>query len=90
MKFITLADTKAPDPSGAGALVRLGTAANEVGTVAGKLGLRVILKDTTTPERRTAAARRLIEMARAKPVVKTAAKGITAELRKRRNRGGIG
>ena len=51
---------------------------------------RMILKDTTTPERRAAAARRLVEMARAKPTVKNAAKGITAELRRRRNQGELG
>ena len=64
--------------------------AGEVGTVAASPALRVIMKDQTTPERRTSAARRLIDMARAKPMVKASAKGITAELRRRRNLGELG
>ena len=51
---------------------------------------RAGVKDATTPKRRAAAARRLVEMARAKPTVKNAAQGITAELRRWRNRGGPG
>ena len=90
MKFITLSDAAATGALRTGASVRLADAAGDVGTVATSLSLRVILKDETTPERRAAAARRLLEMARAKPMVKTAAKGITAELRRRRNRGEIG
>jgi hypothetical protein len=91
MKFLTLTDTaNSADPSRAAALVRQADRAGDVGTLAANLSLRVILKDTTTPERRAAAGRRLLEMARAKPTVKTAAKGITAELRRQRNRGEIG
>ena len=56
----------------------------------GDVSLRVILKDATTPERRAAAPRRLVEMARAKPTVKHAAHGITAELRRWRNQGKLG
>ena len=90
MKFITLSDAQSGEPSRAGVLVRLGSVAGDVGTLPAGLSLRVILKDSTTPERRAAAARRLVEMARAKPTVKTAAKGITAELRRLRNRGELG
>lgn len=70
--------------------LQLGDAPGDVGTVPASPGLRVIMKDQTTPERRTVAARRLLEMARAKPMVKSAAKGITAELRRRRNLGELG
>lgn len=53
------------------------------------VGVRVIAKPTTTLEQRQAAGRRLIEMARAKPTVRNASKGITAELRRARDRGEI-
>lgn len=90
MKFLTLSDTTPADAARAGTFVRLGDVAGDVGTVAANVSLRVILKDSTTPERRAASARRLVEMARAKPTVKTAAKGITAELRRLRDRGEVG
>jgi len=90
MKFITLSDSKTAGPGRASALVRLGDAATDIGTVPAGFSLRVIMKDNTTPERRAASARRLVEMARAKPTVKTAAKGITAELRRLRDRGELG
>lgn len=90
MKVLTLADGNLADPARTGAMVRLSEGTGDVGTVAGNVSLRVILKDDTTLERRAAAARRLVEMARAKPVVKNAAKGITAELRRRRNQGELG
>ena len=90
MSFLTLNGLAADSAKGDVPHLSIRDVAGEVGTVAASPALRVIMKDQTTPERRTSAARRLMDMARAKPVVKASAKGITAELRRRRNLGELG
>ena len=90
MSFLTLNGLAAASAQGDVSHVSIRDAAGEVGTVAASPALRVFMKDQTTPERRTSAARRLMDMARAKPMVKASAKGITAELRRRRNLGELG
>ena len=90
MSFLTLNGLAADSVKGEVPHLSIRDVAGEVGTVAASPALRVIMKDQTTPERRTSAARRLMEMARAKPMVKASARGITAELRRRRNLGELG
>lgn len=90
MSFLTLNGLAAASAKGDVPHLSIRDVAGEVGTVAASPALRVIMKDQTTPERRTSAARRLMDMARAKPMVKASAKGITAELRRRRNLGELG
>jgi hypothetical protein len=58
------------------------------GTV-GRYTVRMVIDNPSTPERREMAARRLIALRDATPRVKTAAKGITAEVRRMRDRNGI-
>jgi hypothetical protein len=56
---------------------------------AGRYAVRMVIDNPSTPERRQEGARRLLAMCDATPRVKTAAKGITAEVRRMRDRNGI-
>ena len=90
MSFLTLNGLAAASAKGDVPHLSIRDVAGEVGTVAASPALRVFMKDQTTPERRTSAARRLMDMARGKPMVKASAKGITAELQRCRNLGELG